>query len=373
MDRKRRRQKGSLKKLPHRDGHLWWRFQWRKPGEKNATTKWLGQCSKMSRAAAEAERDRILEPINAGLEMRPSTMMTLSEFINNTYLEVKKRRWRKDSTKPTSLGILNNHLKAALGPKLIHLITRKELQALLNKKADDGCSYSLVQHIHSFIGEIFEMALADRLIQVNPARTTMIPECKAPKPRPVMSPEDIELVEKSLDIRERLIFWLATGGGGMRPGEIEGLKVGDVKKDRINIERRIYRGKEGAPKTRKSEREVPILPRTAALLTEYRKLLVDDSDEAWLFPSENLNTSLDYRNVFRRKIQPALVKCGLGGINFQAMRRTFASQGKAAGVDAKTRSDIMGNTVDVNENEYTQTPFDVKKKAMRKVEKRILQ
>jgi integrase len=89
--------------------------------------------------------------------------------------------------------------------------------------------------------------------------------------------------------------------------------------------------------------------------------------------SENLNTSLDYRNVFRRKIQPALVKCGLGGINFQAMRRTFASQGKASGVDAKTRSDIMGNTVDVNENEYTQTPFDVKKKAMRKVEKRILQ
>jgi hypothetical protein len=54
------------------------------------------------------------------------------------------------------------------------------------------------------------------------------------------------------------------------------------------------------------------------------------------------------------------------------MRRTFASQGKASGVDAKTRSDIMGHSVDVNENQYAQTPFDVKEEAMRKVEKRLL-
>ena len=151
------------------------------------TTKWLGQCSKMSRKAAEADRDRILEPINASLERCPSSMMTLSEFIDTRYLEVKKLRWREDSTQGTSLGILNNHLKAPLGSKLIHLITRKELQALLKEKADNGSSYSLVQHIHSFMGEIFEMALADRLILVNPAKTTVIPKCKDPKPKPTLT------------------------------------------------------------------------------------------------------------------------------------------------------------------------------------------
>jgi hypothetical protein len=55
------------------------------------------------------------------------------------------------------------------------------------------------------------------------------------------------------------------------------------------------------------------------------------------------------------------------------MRRTSASQQKAAKVDAKTRADIMGHSVDVNENEYTQTPFDVKQKAMKKLEKRLVQ
>ena len=41
-------------------------------------------------------------------------------------------------------------------------------------------------------------------------------------------------------------------------------------------------------------------------------------------------------------------------------------------MNAKTRSDLMGNSVDVNENVYTQTPFDVKQKATRKLEKRLL-
>src|ERR1022692_249930 len=150
MDRKRRRQTGSLKKLPYRDGRLWWRLQWRKPGEKNATTKWLGQCSKMSTDAAKAERDRILEPINAGLEQRVSSMMTLSAFLDSTFLPAKKRKWNKDSTAPNSIDIIDNHLRPALGRKLIHLITRTDLQGLLDEKADQGYSYSVVQHLHSF-------------------------------------------------------------------------------------------------------------------------------------------------------------------------------------------------------------------------------
>ena len=99
MLRKRRFQKGSLKKLRYRDGHVWWRLQWRKPGEKNVTTKWLGQCSKMSRQAAEAERDRILEPINVGVEFRPTSMPTLSQYIDSAFLKAKKLAsalWRSD-------------------------------------------------------------------------------------------------------------------------------------------------------------------------------------------------------------------------------------------------------------------------------------
>jgi integrase len=97
----------------------------------------------------------------------------------------------------------------------------------------------------------------------------------------------------------------------MRPDEIEGLKTGDLGKDRISITRRIYRGSEGKPKNRRSEREVPISPGTATLIAEYTKLLVDDSPGAGLFPSENPKWPIRYSIVFRRILRPALKRIGL--------------------------------------------------------------
>jgi len=64
------------------------------------------------------------------------------------------------------------------------------------------------------------------------------------------------------------------------------------------------------------------------------------------------------------KLQPA----GLGWANFQAMRRTFASRGKEFGLDAHTRAAQMGNTVDVNENEYALCDFETRLAAVRKFE-----
>lgn len=55
------------------------------------------------------------------------------------------------------------------------------------------------------------------------------------------------------------------------------------------------------------------------------------------------------------------------------MRRTFSSQAEASGMNAETRSDLMGHSVDVNVNVYTQQDFEIKEKAMRKLEKRLLQ
>ena len=47
------------------------------------------------------------------------------------------------------------------------------------------------------------------------------------------------------------------------------------------------------------------------------------------------------------------------------MRRSFATLSKKAGVDAHTRAAQMGNTVDVNENEYAVATFEEKLAAVR--------
>jgi integrase len=93
--------------------------------------------------------------------------------------------------------------------------------------------------------------------------------------------------------------------------------------------------------------------------------------KAWLFPSEAQVTPLSRDNLWRRNLLPKLEEIGLEWATFQVMRRTFATLSKQVGVDAHTRSAQMGNTVDVNENEYAFSRLEDKLAAVRKLENTV--
>jgi integrase len=107
---------------------------------------------------------------------------------------------------------------------------------------------------------------------------------------------------------------------------------------------------------------------TARLLPEWANTLQNRSPEAWLFPSETGSTPLGRDNLWRRNIWPVLEKSGLEWATFQATRWTFCTLSDEAGVNTKIRADHMGNSVDVNENEYTFTSFDQRQEAVLKLE-----
>ena len=91
----------------------------------------------------------------------------------------------------------------------------------------------------------------------------------------------------ALDIREHVIFRLATWEG-MRPGEILGLQLGDVDGDSVWVRRRLYRGKTGDPKNKRSSRQVALSVATKLLLEEWiQQAELSLSDDDWFFPSEN--------------------------------------------------------------------------------------
>ena len=81
----------------------------------------------------------------------------------------------------------------------------------------------------------------------------------------------------------------------------------------------------------------------------------------------------DEAGQYLAKVHPKLKPVGLEWATFQVMRRTFATLSKAAGVDAHTRSAQMGNTVDVNENEYAVASFEQKLAGVRKLESVVIQ
>ena len=70
-------------------------------------------------------------------------------------------------------------------------------------------------------------------------------------------------------------------------------------------------------------------------------------------------------------MQPTLKKVGLEWATFQVMRRTNATLMKALGADGKLVADLLGHTLDVDQNVYTQSPVESRLAAVNQLEKSL--
>src|ERR1700722_17712483 len=116
-----------------------------------------------------------------------------------------------------------------------------------------------------------EHRLPDSPVSTNPTRGLSVPTCATPPAeKRVFTSEDVYRALKTLPIRERLIFRLATIEG-MRPGEILGLQLRDLREQSVRVSRRVYRGNVDSPKTGRV-REVALSPASSSLLFEWIRL-----------------------------------------------------------------------------------------------------
>jgi len=172
-----------------------------------------------------------------------------------------------------------------------------------------------VDHLRWDMRQIFNMAIAEGFIQLNPAALLFTPkDAKRPK-HPTMSVEQTTAALRALDTRESLIAKLAILSG-MRPGEIFGLTWGRLAEASAEVTQRVYRNKIDTPKTHQSLRKAAITDGMWLELDQWRSSSRYKSDQSFVFSSER-GTALSKDNVWRRNMQPALAKVGLGWVNFQ--------------------------------------------------------
>ncbi len=359
-------QRGSLKKVSYQGGKAW-RGQWREAGK--GRTRILGRCADLTRGDALAELNRIVAAVN-GREARVAPMVdTLRQYTENEYLAQMTRQW-KASTAATTEQIIESHILREIGARPLAAITRKELQALLDRKTADGLSFSVVAHIRWQLRAILRMAKSDGLIITEPAEALVTPLQKNTTDKRVIGPDDIVRAQMVHNLPERLMLRLAVCEG-MRPGEIIGLQIGDIQADGIHIERRIYRGKVDTPKSARSRRLIPPTPATRELLAAYLELIGDGAPDRWLFASENPAKPVSYSNIYRRRMQPALAGVGLGHVNFQILRRSWVTEFSQVEEDPHVRARLGGQSVDVHENHYRQSKAEVLQASMNKLGKHL--
>jgi hypothetical protein len=182
----------------------------------------------------------------------------LSEFINTTYLPFHRGKWKK-STQGTSENRIQHHIVKGIGATAIKDFSLTSLQEFLDRKAEQGLSFSVVDHLRWDLTSIFEMAIVEKLIDANPATTLYTPRIAPKGATRAMSAEEVTIALGAVELRERVLLQMAIFSG-FRPGEMLGLQRLHVSEDatEVKVEQRVYRGEFDDPKTEPSRRDVAI-------------------------------------------------------------------------------------------------------------------
>lgn len=293
--------------------------------------------------------------------------LTLEWFTRERFLPMREAQWAP-STRETNLYHINQHIVPALGTWPLVRLDKFKCQTFLNdlarprKGAAHGFSFTVIDHNRTMLKAILEEALDAELIGKNPARKLMNPE--TPEPEKFVLPKDqARALLEALPFRDRLMAMIAAFCA-MRPGEIFGLRWSSFRGDHLQIEGTAWRGvlRPGKAKTKGSKTSIALPDLLIPALVMWREHCGKPPLEALIFASEK-HTPMRPENWLRRRIKPIAAKLGISvPVNFQVLRRTFATNAQGYGnpkdVQAHLRHTDIATTLDV----YTQTvPESVRK------------
>jgi integrase len=225
-----------------------------------------------------------------------------------------------------------------------------------------GFSFTVVDHNRTMLKAILEEALDADLIGKNPARKLKNPETHESE-KFVLPKDQARALLNALPFRDRLMAMIAAFCA-MRPGEIFGLRWSSWRGDHLQVEGTAWRGafRPGKAKTKGSKTSIALPDVLIPALKMWREHCGNAPAEALMFPSEQ-NTPMRPENWLRRCVKPTAARLKITvPVNFQVMRRTFATNAQGYGnpkdVQAHLRHTDIATTMDV----YTQmVPESVRK------------
>jgi integrase len=293
--------------------------------------------------------------------------LTLEWYTRERFLPMKEAQWAP-STRETNLGNINGHILPALGAVPLARLDKFKCQTFLNelarprKSAAQGFSFTVIDHNRTMLKAILEEALDAELIGKNPARKLVNPETREPE-KPVLPKDQARALLDALPFRDRLLAMIAAFCA-MRPGEIFGLRWSSWRGDHLQIEGTAWRGvlRPGKAKTKGSKASIALPDVLIPALKMWREHCGNPPTEALMFPSEH-RTPMRPENWLRRRIKPIAARLKITvPVNFQVLRRTFATNAQGYGnpkdVQAHLRHTDIATTLDV----YTQQiPESVRK------------
>lgn len=296
--------------------------------------------SPMTKGDAKDELQKIVNPLNGKHSPRADDRVTLRWFVEKRWRPTVEGGWA-ETTRRTNEHFLGLIL-AKFGDRPLHALDRVELQGWLNQLADTY-SRSIVWHVRTCLKSICDEMIEQDYLLKDPSRKLKSPKTRQPDETILDWPQYRQVIDAAKTLRDKLAIKVGSGTG-VRPGELFGFRWRSLEQlpdghHVLKVTETVYKAKlRPWAKTKGSQDYVPLPQRLAAELLQWRTISGCCGDLDPIFPNA-IGGFMDYENFEARVLDPIRQKLGLEKLNFQILRRTFASL--AVGTKKGTLKDVQ--------------------------------
>jgi len=311
--------------------------------------------------------------------------------VNKIFVDVV-RQWLsvtslkvKQSTLASYMNTLELHVIPSIGAYRIQNITTEDVSRFAKEKLErgranrkGGLSPKTVRDMLTIIKSIMDFALSEKIISNR--ISISYPKHEQQVMRVLSRPEQLALedvlkAEPNI-YKVGILLCLYTG---LRIGEICALRWQDISPefDVLSVQQTLQRTKSfdggenktkiliGTPKSLHSVRDIPIPKFLSVYLRDNVKI---HGNYFLSTKSASFTEPRTMQNHFAKIVETA----NIAGVNYHALRHTFATRCVEAGVDIKSLSEMLGHAnVNITLNRYVHSSFEQKQRGMNKLEEYI--
>jgi len=253
----------------------------KKPVRKKFTITAIGKTPAQKKLNAEAQADDIWKGLKSGDRFWEAAEITLGEYLDRFLEDGQKKdadgnaRWKNQSYLWYERRI-RCHIKPKLGHYKISEISTRMIDNFLKEVSNAG--KFIPAHCYSVLKTAWQQMIYDGDVGVS---TNLLDKVRPPK-RPdvehnIWTVDQVKIFLKAVEHYRYHLFYFVCFTTGMRANEVLGLRWRDIDfvNNKISVKNKIEKAglnpELGTPKTKKSVREIKMIPQLSTAFEKHKK------------------------------------------------------------------------------------------------------